>query len=263
MTSFFRAIRFATSNPSEATFFLMSAAVSSKVINTPGSLYWVMPRIRNSVARRDLPQPAEPQTSVGRPAGRPPPVISSKPLMPVGTFFKRLEDTSRVGFFIVERFNDFRTKARTMCLRGVKSFFAKCEFALESLFKPFRAECLIRTLEDGSLNEQLSFRQHKEKKRAAAATRLVAAVTALQFHQALHDWQAQSVRRIRFVQRVKRLEQLPQFVISNARPVVRNPETESALYLSPSDFEPGVFPGMLQCIGNEVPPHHFQPVGNT
>jgi hypothetical protein len=31
-----------------------------------------------------LPQPAPPQTSVGRPAGNPPPVISSNPLMPVG-----------------------------------------------------------------------------------------------------------------------------------------------------------------------------------
>ena len=33
-----------------------------------------------------LPQPAGPQTSVGRPRGRPPPVTSSSPLMPVGAF---------------------------------------------------------------------------------------------------------------------------------------------------------------------------------
>ena len=31
-----------------------------------------------------LPQPALPQTRVGRPLGKPPPVISSSPWMPVG-----------------------------------------------------------------------------------------------------------------------------------------------------------------------------------
>ena len=31
-----------------------------------------------------LPEPGPPQTSVGRPAGRPPWVISSRPAMPVG-----------------------------------------------------------------------------------------------------------------------------------------------------------------------------------
>ena len=33
-----------------------------------------------------LPQPAPPQTSVGRPRGRPPPVMTSRPWMPVGHF---------------------------------------------------------------------------------------------------------------------------------------------------------------------------------
>ena len=46
----------------------------------------VMPRTRNSIASSVLPQPAGPQTSVGRPRGRPPPVTSSRPLMPVGVF---------------------------------------------------------------------------------------------------------------------------------------------------------------------------------
>ena len=36
------------------------------------------------MASRVLPQPALPQTSVGLPCGRPPPVISSRPWMPVG-----------------------------------------------------------------------------------------------------------------------------------------------------------------------------------
>src|SRR5687768_15854762 len=35
------------------------------------------------MANRVLPQPAAPQTSVGRPAGRPPSVISSRPSIPV------------------------------------------------------------------------------------------------------------------------------------------------------------------------------------
>jgi hypothetical protein len=55
-----------------------------------------MPRTRNSVANNDLPHPAEPQTSVGLPAGNPPPVISSKPGMPVGLFFKAFNTR---GFF--------------------------------------------------------------------------------------------------------------------------------------------------------------------
>src|SRR5580693_399447 len=36
------------------------------------------------MARRVLPQPALPHTRVGRPAGRPPAVSSSRPAMPVG-----------------------------------------------------------------------------------------------------------------------------------------------------------------------------------
>src|SRR6476659_11218858 len=53
-------------------------------MKTPGSPNWVAPRTRNSIASKVLPQPALPQTSVGRPRGRPPPVISSSPSMPVG-----------------------------------------------------------------------------------------------------------------------------------------------------------------------------------
>ena len=47
-------------------------SVSSKAMNTPGSPNSVAPRTRNSMASSVLPQPAPPQTSVGRPAGRPP-----------------------------------------------------------------------------------------------------------------------------------------------------------------------------------------------
>ena len=41
------------------------------------------PLTRNVMPNRVLPQPAAPQMSVGRPAGRPPSVISSRPSMPV------------------------------------------------------------------------------------------------------------------------------------------------------------------------------------
>ena len=38
-----------------------------------------------------LPQPAVPQTSVGRPRGKPPPVISSRPSIPVGALAKAVK----------------------------------------------------------------------------------------------------------------------------------------------------------------------------
>lgn len=81
---FFCAASFPRSKPSERTLAVSSSAVSSNIMNTPGSPNCVAPRTRNSMARRVLPAPALPQTSVGRPAGNPPPVISSRPWMPVG-----------------------------------------------------------------------------------------------------------------------------------------------------------------------------------
>src|SRR5205085_11197344 len=61
-----------------------SSAVSSKATKTPGSLNCRVPRTRNSVEKRVSPHPAAPQIKAGRPLGRPPLVISSKPVMPVG-----------------------------------------------------------------------------------------------------------------------------------------------------------------------------------
>src|SRR5271169_2560263 len=58
-------------------------------MNTPGSPNTTAPRTRNSAANSVLPQPAPPHTSVGRPRGNPPPVISSRPWMPVGHLGKR------------------------------------------------------------------------------------------------------------------------------------------------------------------------------
>src|SRR5688500_14824104 len=55
-------------------------------MKAPGSPNCVAPRTRNSIASSVLPQPGPPQISVGRPLGSPPPVISSRPAIPVGTF---------------------------------------------------------------------------------------------------------------------------------------------------------------------------------
>src|SRR3979490_1566288 len=71
------------SKPSDATLSASSSAVSSNVIKTPGSLKCVAPLTRNSMASSVLPHPAFPHTSVGRPDGKPPRVISSRPLTPV------------------------------------------------------------------------------------------------------------------------------------------------------------------------------------
>src|SRR5664280_752428 len=72
------------SKPREAKLVASSSARSSKAMKTPGSANCAAPRARNSMARSVLPLPALPHTSEGRPAGRPPPVTSSRPEMPVG-----------------------------------------------------------------------------------------------------------------------------------------------------------------------------------
>src|SRR5260221_3728583 len=80
------------------------APVSSRPTTTPASPNCAAPRTRNSAASSVLPQPAPPQTSVGRPRGRPPPVISSRPWMPVGHCGKRMAGETDLEplFFIAE-----------------------------------------------------------------------------------------------------------------------------------------------------------------
>src|ERR1700674_2346650 len=56
------------------------------------SLYCVAPRTRNSSPNSVFPAPAPPLIRVGRPRGNPPPVISSKPWIPVAAFGSVLED---------------------------------------------------------------------------------------------------------------------------------------------------------------------------
>ena len=73
--------------------------VSSNAMKTPGSPYSMAPCTRNSIASNVLPQPAPPQTSVGRPAGNPPPVISSSPRIPVGDFRKVFRSGGDLRFF--------------------------------------------------------------------------------------------------------------------------------------------------------------------
>src|SRR5688572_9144159 len=71
------------SKPSDATSLAISAAFSSNVMSTPGSSNRTAPFTRNVSARRVLPDPGPPQTSVGRPVGSPPRVTSSRPRIPV------------------------------------------------------------------------------------------------------------------------------------------------------------------------------------
>src|ERR1044071_10124072 len=74
-------------------------------MNTPGSPTWTAPRTRNPAANSVLPHPAPPQTSVGRPCGKPPPVISSRPWMPVGHLGKRVPgETALSPFFFIQKF---------------------------------------------------------------------------------------------------------------------------------------------------------------
>src|SRR5882672_6636199 len=84
-------------------------------MKTPGSPNCIAPRTRNSAANRVLPQPAPPQTSVGRPRGNPPPVISSRPWMPVGHLGKRASGETEFGalFFIVDILSLARSKQNT------------------------------------------------------------------------------------------------------------------------------------------------------
>src|ERR1039458_7233707 len=85
-------------------------------MNTPGSPNCTAPRTRNSAANSVLPQPAPPHTSVGRPRGNPPSVISSRPWMPVGHLGKRVVGAVglEVFFFIPEHswVNGGKTKLR-------------------------------------------------------------------------------------------------------------------------------------------------------
>src|SRR5580658_9809482 len=73
-----------TSKPSDATLSARSLPVSSKLTKTPGSSKRVAPFTRKIMLSSVLPQPGPPQISVGRPAGRPPSRMSSRPSIPVG-----------------------------------------------------------------------------------------------------------------------------------------------------------------------------------
>src|SRR4051812_38911613 len=66
-------------------------------MNTPGSLNRVTPFTRKVTANSVLPQPAAPHTSDGRPVGRPPKVIASKPVMPVGALGNMARNVASSG----------------------------------------------------------------------------------------------------------------------------------------------------------------------
>src|SRR5258706_5806590 len=77
------------SYPSEATLAARSAARSSKLMKTPASPKRVAPFTRKVIPKRVLPHPAAPHSNVGRPAGNPPNVTSSRPPIPVGVLASR------------------------------------------------------------------------------------------------------------------------------------------------------------------------------
>ena len=63
-----------------------SCAFSSNIMKTPCSPNCIAPSTMKVAASMVLPHPGPPTTKVGRPRGRPPPVISSRPPMPVKAF---------------------------------------------------------------------------------------------------------------------------------------------------------------------------------
>src|SRR5829696_5929757 len=113
---------FSRSNPKEATFKDSSSGFSSKAINTPESPNSIAPRIINSIESKVLPQPAAPQTREGLPLGSPPPVISSKPAIPVGVLgnslggdncFFDLGGIDKKGNYMVFKCSAYLYKSRT------------------------------------------------------------------------------------------------------------------------------------------------------
>ena len=102
-----------------ATFLASSSAVSSKRHEDARLVVLASPRGRGTpCASSVLPQPALPQTSVGRPRGRPPPVISSSPSMPVGHFSNR--DHASVA--APHRQGDARSPAQALAGEQVDDF---------------------------------------------------------------------------------------------------------------------------------------------
>src|SRR5579863_7629203 len=74
-------------------------------MHTPGSPYRTAPCTRNSIANKLLPHPALPHTRVTRPLGRPPPVTSSSPWIPVGAFASRVCTTFDLALDIARLLN--------------------------------------------------------------------------------------------------------------------------------------------------------------
>src|ERR1035437_9610557 len=73
----------------------------------PGSLHSCAPCTRNCSASRVLPEPGPPTSSVVRPRGKPPPVISSKPVMPVGALVGTFTSGDRTDFILFPVGSDF------------------------------------------------------------------------------------------------------------------------------------------------------------
>jgi hypothetical protein len=99
--------------PKLSALVSMRWEVSSKATKMPGSLQSRAPWARNCKAMMVLPEPGPPTSKVVRPRGRPPPVISSKPAIPVGTLLDALAtcadglDLMRYSHVILLRISSF------------------------------------------------------------------------------------------------------------------------------------------------------------
>ena len=90
----------ASFQPKLSALATMRFELSSKATKMPGSLHSRAPCTRNCSASTVLPEPGPPTSSVVRPRGKPPPVISSKPAMPVGALVGAFTRGDRTDFIL-------------------------------------------------------------------------------------------------------------------------------------------------------------------
>src|SRR6185312_2804087 len=116
--------------PKLSAFAMSRFEASSKATKIPGSLHSCAPCTRNWSERMVLPEPGPPTSSVVRPRGRPPPVISSRPVIPVGALVV-LRGTGSSEFMVCPWKAGWESRHATNgCLA--------CEYALDAKAHPAR-----------------------------------------------------------------------------------------------------------------------------
>src|ERR1700722_9581923 len=83
-----------------SAFAMMRWEVSSKATKMPGSAKTRAPFARNCRPKMVFPEPGPPCTKAVRARGRPPPVISSKPAIPVGAFLDAATKCERTAVIV-------------------------------------------------------------------------------------------------------------------------------------------------------------------